>query len=768
MAFFGGLLLSLIVFILGMFSYQLAEYFLARDQLLAVVQAAALSCQTALASSGNTTDSGNQTNAYSTGLYIFQGNSILGNSLSTATLCPTPTPPFLAAGQATLSFQLLDAWSHQPIVNPQPGVTTSAIIQATGTYGYLPTFAQFLGFSLIPMQLQTSALSGVSPLDLVVILDVSGGMDDETDVTLVERYWDYDNNFPPHHIVYMIPPMDGDPTQPAQGPIGGIFCYQAPNVNGLPPQSLQLASTDPTLPPCKQSFTNNPGSPALPLRSAGLTDSQNPPGNYVAAHVGATAPPGMMGPVSLLQIDLQQIALNTMKISQGINSPPTGPGNFQMLASDIPGLLASPNALSQLEGYIDRALILDGATVGQVIEAINAGHAAAGPMRPYTLTGFNAWPFPQPGIAIFTNSTGYMPPMTRQGPGPSSPGYWRYGLFFASGSAASDPNAVIVPTGTPGPSTGAPLFQPIPIWGPITQQTFTDLVVNLDGKVQFAGCTYNGFSFPSVGALVEAQRGNLDSAAAALAAGVDLQALGVTPKAGYQAAYQQAALLEIEPLMAVERALNSFLTEAVQMGSTYLGFISFNDNAGTTPGQTFTDANIAPIYPPGGNGVFPLPGISLAANNAAPITSVLSTLRVGNGRNTAKALQAALNQFTSSGRPGSIKAIVLITDGVPDTEIGGIYNPVKALSDTRAQAVNAHAQGVAIFTVAITDTFDSQAQETAIYNDTNDDALTGGISAIAKHGGRYYQIQYTNASTTQTNLMQTFANILRQLVSLTL
>jgi hypothetical protein len=89
-----------------------------------------------------------------------------------------------------------------------------------------------------------------------------------------------------------------------------------------------------------------------------------------------------------------------------------------------------------------------------------------------------------------------------------------------------------------------------------------------------------------------------------------------------------------------------------------------------------------------------------------------------------------------------------------------------ALADARAQAALAKQEGIAIFCVAVTADANTQTAEEAIYNDTSTNSTSGGLSAIAGHGGRFYQIQYSGANSAQANLTNAFGNVVRQLVSL--
>lgn len=759
LAFYAAALISLIVLILGLFAYEVSEYCLARGQLQTAVEASALACETTLASSGTPNSQNSLSNAYLAAAHIFQLNSILGNSLAGASLSSCGDPPPTAAGEAAISFQLLDPITYQPDPNPLAGAAGGAVIQATGKYAYMPSFSRFVGVTIQPIRLEASILSGVRPLDLVVAMDVSGGMDDATPVTLVHRYWDFDNNYSPHHVVYMIPDAHGDPNQPAEGYLGDLFCYQAPNVNGLWPQGLQNGAL-PTLPNCQQKFSEIPNTATCKLRSNGTTDAGNPPGNYVAAYAGDNGPSGggqQNG--GNVNADVNAIATCVQAVDNA-SAGTTGFGWGGPIPDSVGGFVP-PDPRNQPMINLTQAIYqgeLHGITGQQIIQAFNAGNAAAAPVASMYIQ------MTSPNSASMECLVPAGPPFVQNSISGFPSSYIRYGMEFASGSTASDPNEVLSPTGTQGPSTGN---VPTVSWGPTFSNTFTDIVVNLDGKTKFDSYTSGVYNFPCVGALVEGSRGTLDDPNLATGSGLDLGALGgITPQAGYQAAYQQAALLQIQPLRAIVTTLPNFLNLATKVGDTNLGFSSFNDTAGTAPTQTFHDANISPIYPAGGSNNYPLPGIQLGANNINAITGALPGLRVGGNRNVAKAIQTARQQLTSRGRQNSQKAILLIVDGAPEENLNGAVDPTTALADARAQAVLAKQDSIAIFCVAVTSDATTQSAEAAIYNDTNNNPTSGGLSAIAGRGGRFYQVQYSGASGAQTNLTNAFGNVLRQLVSL--
>jgi hypothetical protein len=75
-------------------------------------------------------------------------------------------------------------------------------------------------------------------------------------------------------------------------------------------------------------------------------------------------------------------------------------------------------------------------------------------------------------------------------------------------------------------------------------------------------------------------------------------------------------------------------------------------------------------------------------------------------------------------------------------------------------AVEAKNAGIAIYTIGLAQNAALIPAETAILNDTNSNPTTGGIAAIAGHGGTF------NLVTNSSQLQAQFEKIARQLVVL--
>jgi von Willebrand factor type A domain len=316
--------------------------------------------------------------------------------------------------------------------------------------------------------------------------------------------------------------------------------------------------------------------------------------------------------------------------------------------------------------------------------------------------------------------------------------------------------------------------------------SFTDVVVNIDGTNTFSsGVTVNGCVFPAgnVGLLVEASRGNFESVAIATAAGIDYSTWGVVPKVGYYAAYLQSAMAQRHPISDAILAAVNFFTIMNNDCDVHFSLVSFGSLAGTTAKQLcvpdysslgyITDnpstynSNLSPDDPmvtmPPNPGIPLIPTAGTAYSNYTQVCTAVQTLVAYGGTNIAGALQASIAQLqpAASGglalfRPGAKKAIVLFTDGLPTaSSLGG--DPT---ADARAQAVIANTAGIPIYCIGLCLVPALQANQTAILNDTNSNAASGGIAGISGSNAQFYQ------ATTSSQLNNVFENVARSLVSL--
>ncbi|HEY9788547.1 MAG TPA: vWA domain-containing protein [Candidatus Obscuribacterales bacterium] len=311
-------------------------------------------------------------------------------------------------------------------------------------------------------------------------------------------------------------------------------------------------------------------------------------------------------------------------------------------------------------------------------------------------------------------------------------------------------------------------------------RAFTDVVVNLDEKPVFAGYTYNGYDFPTLGSLVEAARGNLESNEIAKAAGVDLDYIGVSaPRAGYYQAYWQAALQHRHPLHDAQTSSATFFQILNNSVDAHFGLVGFSTQENTTL-QDNAVANASPQVFPMQTPVGPIPTSSKVA---APIPFVALNPAAGpafsnfdgimqymppnnppnppqltaygntdiNGALT-RALQMLVPNSRIAGgqklaRKGSTKAIVLFTDGLPNTNTG--------LGDMNGAWISQQAgqNGVKIYCIGLAQIASLQSQQNAV------------LQPIATNsGGKYYQIPPGTNQAAALN--RAFGDIARSLVGL--
>jgi len=341
------------------------------------------------------------------------------------------------------------------------------------------------------------------------------------------------------------------------------------------------------------------------------------------------------------------------------------------------------------------------------------------------------------------------------------------GLRSLGGYSASSQEVAQPPNNTPPSGTGTPLPQ---------DNEFTDLVVNLDNNAQFGGLPASpatgGFAFPNRATLVEAARGNLDTPAAFTSsrANAYLSTLNppVTPKAGYQAAYYKLAANLIEPLNSAKQAALTFTDIINTDTNAHFGFVTFADSIGsvTSPYDTsFYNIDLNNGYaPPAYKGYgtptnYPLPFVQI---DPSPSSSKFAAVNAGinqcvalGGTNVGAGLGAAVQMLKTNSRKGSVKAIVLFTDGEPSQPTN-----VDPKQYARDAALAAKAAGIPVYTIGLAQNPAIQPDEVAILNDTNSDPNNGGIAAIAGHGGTFTLV------TDSSQLRAAFEKIARHLVQL--
>lgn len=294
--------------------------------------------------------------------------------------------------------------------------------------------------------------------------------------------------------------------------------------------------------------------------------------------------------------------------------------------------------------------------------------------------------------------------------------------------------------------------------GTANVQGMTDSVVNIDEQTAFAGTSQDGFDFPNVGALVEAARGNLESAGVFQQSQANTALSGaVTPKPGYRAAYLKLAKQHTHPLVEAQTAAKEFFALMNKNANPHFGLVAFNDRIGSSPTFTFSESNVADSYPPGGNGQFPLPGISIQkpedTTNFNEVVNAIDPLVANGATNIGGATNAAVDMFQNGSRDNAKKAIIVFTDG--DPTVGGPLSG-DPFQNCRLAAAKAKQRGIAVYTVGLAlDPSLIQTQRQVLGDDTS-----SGMAAIAGNGSRFFQV------TSAGNIRSAFASIARHLSSL--
>lgn len=291
---------------------------------------------------------------------------------------------------------------------------------------------------------------------------------------------------------------------------------------------------------------------------------------------------------------------------------------------------------------------------------------------------------------------------------------------------------------------------------------YTDCVVNIDGKTNFAGMTYKGYSFPDVATLVEASRGNLDDPISFndSKARVSLPA-AVGPRPGYKQAYQEAAGQQLQPLVDSRDATSMFCNILNTDTDCHFGLIAFDSTIGTSASSTEKWNSLDWQTGYGAKRDYPLPMVPLdktigTTHFTDVKTAINSCLPMG-GTNIGAAVHQAVQTLKSNSRKGSVRAIVLFTDGQPSDGQPLDSDP---WLNARKAAVEAREEGIAVYTIGLAQNSAIEPGEIAILNDTNPDPGNGGMAAIAGNGGTF------NLVTDSKQLRVAFEKIARRLVEI--
>lgn len=314
-----------------------------------------------------------------------------------------------------------------------------------------------------------------------------------------------------------------------------------------------------------------------------------------------------------------------------------------------------------------------------------------------------------------------------------------------------------------------------------TQSTFTDLIVNIsensDHTLSLPYTSPGGFYYPNLETIVEAARGNLESGDTYSGAklGTVTALSSVMPRAGYKADYITEAKKKVEPLSSAQKAAKEFFTIMNKNTEANFGLTCFSTEAGTSPGETVSEKNVASNYSSGGNGSFPRPGVQLSktVTNYSAVTSAIDLTLANGSTNIGDALYRAKQMLLTNGRPGAKRAIVLCTDGQPTAPSSQSYGAWYA----RSIAYEAKDKAIPIYSIGLAQNnqiipgecniLNEDPNKTVYYTDTdgNHQSYTPGggnpgVSYIAGNRGKFFLV--TNAN----HLRLTFENIARQLVQM--
>jgi len=331
-------------------------------------------------------------------------------------------------------------------------------------------------------------------------------------------------------------------------------------------------------------------------------------------------------------------------------------------------------------------------------------------------------------------------------------------------------------------------------------QIFTDVVVNLNEAASFTGGTYGGLSFPTVGSLVEAARGNLESIAIANAAGVPYGSWGVTPQSGYYRTYWEQAQIHRHPLYDAQASASNFFQIMNNSCNAHFGLVGFSSDENTTYSRPAIESGVNHVFPsPPAAGTIPtspnvncpIPYVQLdptagsAGSNFTQVNAFLPLpptlpatvnpqLTAYGSTDINGALNQAMNMLTRNtpaaysdnanwtnnlnrSRIGARRAIVLFTDGLATEDTGPLFvtgGPNPRLTAGHATATRAGRCGIQIYCIGL-------AQVPSLVANMN--TALGGIANNS--GGKLYVIPPGTGQAAA--LDRAFSDIARSLVSLT-
>jgi len=249
---------------LALLGFEMSRAFLCQQELHNVCDSAALSGSAAMASAPETdpnpphlptTYAQRQQFAMTTAFQTFQYNSILQtplNGAGTVTPIYNPNSPVAATPpvhQCVINLILKDQNGNQvPTTNPG---TPAASMTCMAYWTDAPVWAGWGWLPLGQYTLQAGSNGGLPLLDIIVCMDVSGSMDDQTPIRFVNRYWDVTTTPGHGQIGYNTNVMSGSNPGYPSGSNTSMYSilglnssgeYTGTALNAYPPQNLSDAT----------------------------------------------------------------------------------------------------------------------------------------------------------------------------------------------------------------------------------------------------------------------------------------------------------------------------------------------------------------------------------------------------------------------------------------------------------------------------------------------------------------------------------------------
>ncbi|MDZ4832892.1 MAG: pilus assembly protein TadG-related protein [Candidatus Melainabacteria bacterium] len=601
------LVLCLMMFILmcGLFAFDASRVQMAQRELTATCDAAALAGTAMLTSYDVSNDTGPPASAVAAGQKLLdaQNNSgayaynmfLMGNVLGQWVRPQTTLVSNLGQlstttdGECKVCIGLVDPQNGYSSVAPVvPGNAAGTAIGVYAGYGYHPAFISFFGVGNVGIR--AASVGGLPQVDAVLVLDLSGSMDDLTPITLVKRYWDahrgstFGEPEPATGYTGSNPDTLGwaDDSTVARGYINTL-------IGGSPAPYADLAAFT-TLP--GGDIGSQPGWASMVNGSAEKNGGQDNQldfnefsGRGCVTYLEAPHP-------NTNQSIIEYMGLDTATYLTGTSLNALPPQNLQFTEKGTvltgnnvlvfkPFLRHSPdtNDFNQPPGNCP---LLRSGPGGGIVKAVNfgwaigPGTARCSPYKNYLFDHLHYPPAPASGMV-----------------GNAPQQYPQHGVIYTD---------LVVNFGAP--TNGTKAAQPA--WGPNIFQpvnfTFGGSAIEDDTVIQ--GQTYN---FPNIAVLTEAARGNLDSPGLSggnnfnntmlhrgyhllggepslqnyygpNATGMNSNAGLVSPRVGYQRAYQRLAMWYSQPVATtLDSCDQAFFQRLTALTDCRFGLVGFSD-----------------------------------------------------------------------------------------------------------------------------------------------------------------------------------------------